>query len=262
MVGDKAAAPWLKWSTIMGLAITDLLDPGTVQLCFLDCCQAGLAMVGENMEVLAASSWDSSTPSAPTRSFSQALINTLKASSGSPITVASLAARMSNDRQLIKNGMPQPFYKACLDETRDPAVIHKINAPSPSPPPGLANPPPYAHVMITVKINSPHSVPSIEHFQKWLTTNLPAYVGEIKIEAHWGSHSTTVLMMIPLELWYTLPDNPAYTFVDHRTDWDGRVERARLLSMSGKGAPSDQSMPPMASGVLSPRKENIRPGRS
>ena len=246
-------APWIKWRTIMDMTAAAKVNPSNTQLCFLDCCHAGLASVGEDIEVLGAATWNNLAPAADLASFSRALVDELKQLNGASITVSKLSASMANHRELIKLGRPRPFHKPSSDPSRQTALIHVIMG-SPTPPPGPTMPPRFAHVMITANISRPDTIPSAEQFSKWVSENIPAYVGDITIDAQWKSNSVTVVLLLPLEVWQNLPDRRAYKFIDFRFDWDGEAHR-RNMAVTAAARQRGLLNPPVPA-----QGENLRPG--
>lgn len=69
-------------------------------------------------------------------------------------------------------------------------------------------------------------------WQRWLTTNSPLGVNEVKIEGVWGSNSTLLLISLPLNTWSALAAHPSCTFVGmvHTPNLiDGRNRKPPLM---------------------------------
>ncbi|KAL6719304.1 hypothetical protein ACLMJK_003543 [Lecanora helva] len=243
--------PWFKWSNVIGTLNLYFDSPNNHQLCLLDCCSAGLASLGEDIEVIAATGWDGTASLDPRQSFTRALIDTLKSFNGSSVTSTQIVSYMYNNTAIAKHLMSQPLHKRSADENRLPALFHAITQ-SPSPQPSIKKVPRHAHVCIRVNVSKEETIPSSAQFSKWLMTNLPDYVGDIAISAKWKKGSVAVIVIVPVEIWLDLPDRPAYAFIDWRPDWDADSVRSTLTTQAAPQVPEAQRQP-------SPRKENVPP---
>ncbi|PHH72062.1 hypothetical protein CDD80_4808 [Ophiocordyceps camponoti-rufipedis] len=209
--------------------------PSDHHLVILDCCAAGLAHLEQTeVEVLGASAWESQSSASPDASFTNALIGAIEGAQGDPITTTRLMAKMLS-MESVRQGMSMPVHKLAA-EKRSPALIHRIQR-SPSPAAALAESPPpkHAHVVITVKVAKSDTVPVARDWAEWLTTNLPPYVGHIDIRANWTTGSSTVLVVLPYEIWLALPDKRAYQFLCYDFEWDvEKTKRRHAAILAGR----------------------------
>ena len=43
--------------------------------------------------------------------------------------------------------------------------------------------------------------------------------------ANWKTTSALIVVLLPIEIWLGLPENPAYTFLDFHRAWDAQAAR-------------------------------------
>ena len=86
-------------------------------------------------------------------------------------------------------------------------------------------------------------MPKAEEWARWLRTNLPAYIGDISIEAAWKTGSALVFFVLPIEVWLSLPERDAYSFVDYHRSWDAAAARQRQLNLLAPPQQQQQQLP-------------------
>ncbi|PYI23503.1 hypothetical protein BO99DRAFT_180813 [Aspergillus violaceofuscus CBS 115571] len=181
-------------------------------LYIFDCCSAGSIAMRDGPEALTACGWEQESSTHPNWSFTRVLIDTLKDIKGQPTPVCQIFSRM---------------YRFCQQNQigRCPLHIPKMGRPSitlrplhtastrPIQPVRTHN-----RVLLCITLNGGVSVPSIQEWQRWLTTNVPADVlgVEVKVEAAF-SGSCKLLITVPVEIWTMLPLRDNYHFVAHVT---------------------------------------------
>ena len=69
----------------------------------------------------------------------------------------------------------------------------------------------FPQVILSVRLESSES-PDATEWLDWLM-EAPSGAEEIKVEGWFGSFSTLIILNIPLNVWHTMPDNPAVSFV-------------------------------------------------
>ena len=72
-------------------------------------------------------------------------------------------------------------------------------------------------VLLVVSLTETESSPDVEAWVKWLTSDAPADIRniDVRIEAAFASHSTLMLVSVPVVVWNLLPETSAYRFVDY-----------------------------------------------
>ena len=205
-------------------------------LIILDCCFAANAArdtaEGSSKEILAACGRGTPTLGVGERSFTQALIDELRAFGDEPFTVAMLHCRLVTIRWRLAS---TPIY-ASLSEKGQPSIVI---APHVSPLAPNAEPSSSGQddsdsmqvdtpatsissctqkrvlVSLSVAENAPLDVGS---WLRWLTHYTPKEISDInvcvRIESVYSSQSTLVIVSMPVPFWDLLPDRQAYGFID------------------------------------------------
>lgn len=187
-------------------------------LYILDCCYASVAAIEGNNELLAASGRESIAASELTTSFCSAFTNCMEALEGYPITVAQIHARLL--RFAHENRLQATPVHATLSRNRPSITLQALNQENT----GTsfeermqryqAMGDSLLRVLIKVKIQGAATRPRIAEWTRWLTTNLLSNVAEISLEAAFEGNSTLLFVTVPLELWSSMEDNEACTFID------------------------------------------------
>ena len=251
-----------------------LLEANPHVLIILDCCFAANAArdtsFGKAKEILAACGGESETPGVCDLSFTSALVEELQYLSHTPFTVAKLFSRLVTSRRKLKttpNHVPlsehgsdsitiAPLRKSGPDKqkgsdqgdsaTSDKAVASPDeNSPlyqSPSDSASSSNfalrslIKPETRVLLSVSVSEEvgHNIAQWVH---WLTTGAPWAVTKIDVtlEAIYKSHSTLVLVSIPIVAWTQLPETAAYRFI-------GFVQSANLYDQSTYEPPMERTI--------------------
>lgn len=220
-------SPTLNWSSLQHLLETAIPHV----LIILDCCYAANAARdtsdGTTKELLAACGRENPTLGIGVRSFTSALIEELQAFGRHPFTVAMLHSRLITMRWRLAF---TPVY-ALLSEHGG----HSIEL-TPQPPPAAPGDPPISpdnemndmmdisppeayiaddtRVLLAVSITNDATC-DISEWKKWLISQAPWDVTkiEVKVEAVFKSHSTMLLISLPIVAWDMLPNRSAYRFI-------------------------------------------------
>ncbi|KAI0512639.1 hypothetical protein F5B22DRAFT_300049 [Xylaria bambusicola] len=236
-------SPWLQWSAIQTLLERSLSDA----LILLDCC-AGAASAafptGSSItETISASSWDAIAPNPGRYSFSATLLEVLQEWKRKTFSVAMLhaeiLARLKHPRPERRNGghfeaRTTPVHFMMTANHRAPSIeLCRINndtvpPPLPSGPAsgrssfagGRASPEEIIgsvpnetvpHVMVSLALEDDQTL-NIEDWERWLAS-FPALAKYVQVQGVFKSHSTLLLLSLPIMVWDMLPDNPACNFV-------------------------------------------------
>ncbi|KPM36249.1 hypothetical protein AK830_g10329 [Neonectria ditissima] len=243
-----ASSPWLQWSAIQTLLERSMSDV----LILLDCC-AGAASAtfptGNSItETISASSWDAIAPDPGRYSFTNALIEVLQEwrvrAFSAAMLHAEVLARLKHPRPITINGkyfearstpvhfMMTANHKApsievsriCLDDHPPspelvpvPTMPHETGrAPDPSTAarndhmftdPNEDTP----HVMISLALEDDQRL-DINAWEQWLSA-FPAMAKYVKVQGVFKSHSTMLLVSMPVTIWDMLPEDHATSFV-------------------------------------------------
>ncbi|CAK44736.1 hypothetical protein CBS115989_7812 [Aspergillus niger] len=212
-------------------------------LYIFDCCSAGSIGLWDGPEAIAACGWEQASSANLNFCLTRVLIDALVDNNGAPITVASLFARLFRNASQNQVG-------AC------PVHIPKSNHPSITLKPlSIRDFRPSRHprfserVLLSIEVKDDHSERDVKAWEAWLSSNIPEDVlsVDIKIEATFQSHSTVLLITVPLEVWTMLPDHPGYNFVSHVTSNNG-------FSANRVALPHRPAQPRGENELLSPRK--------
>ncbi|KAF5018527.1 hypothetical protein F66182_9485 [Fusarium sp. NRRL 66182] len=244
----EATSPWLQWSAIQTLLERSLSDV----LILLDCC-AGAASAtfpsGASItETISASSWDAIAPDPGRYSFTNALIEVLqewriKAFSAAMLH-AEVLARLKHPRPITINGKyfearSTPVHFMMTSNHKAPSIeICRMSRGDSLPSPELLPMPTIGHETgrapdpISVSQNdymftepnedSPHVMISlaleddqrldINAWEQWLGA-FPAMARYVKVQGVFKSHSTMLLVSMPVPIWDLLPEDQATSFV-------------------------------------------------
>jgi len=242
-------SPWLQWSAIQTLLERSVSDV----LILLDCCAGAASATfptGKSItETISASSWDAIAPDPGRYSFTNALIEVLHEwrlrTFSAAMLHAEVLARLKHPRPILINGKhfearSTPVHFMMTSNHRAPSIeIGRVVPQSqmpPSPPkelpyrqpaspfsqeetlsrdslipataePGEGNP----HVMISLALEEDQRL-DINAWEQWLAS-FPALAKYVKIQGVFKSHSTLLLLSLPVMVWDLLPDDPACSFV-------------------------------------------------
>ena len=203
-------------------------------LIILDCCFAANAArdtsEGTTKELLAACGRENPTLGVGDRSFTSALIEELQSFGNMPFTVAMLHMRLVSVRWrlaftpiyalLSEHGghsiTIRPFPEndkssAPFDKPKDVDTDCMQLSDDDSSSPSLAS---ETRVLLSVSVAEEAPV-NVFEWVSWLTNQAPWEVTKIdmRVESVFRSHSTLLLMSIPVFAWAKLPENNAYRFI-------------------------------------------------
>lgn len=174
----------------------------------MDSCNSAMAGIRPDGEILTAAKWDSVASANLTFSFTQILIDEIKAQNGRAFTACDLYTNLITNA--LKNNMgAAPIHEANVNHSS--VLFHKIGsrearelvrAPRSS----------TARVLITVSYIG-GILPNVDECNKWQLSNMPPGIRDVEIVANWGSSSRTSLVCVPVQIWNYLRDDPSYNFV-------------------------------------------------
>ncbi|GKT46710.1 uncharacterized protein ColSpa_06891 [Colletotrichum spaethianum] len=242
-------SPWLQWSAIQTLLERSASDV----LILLDCCAGAASATFPNgnsiTETISASSWDAIAPDPGRYSFTNALIEVmqewrLRAFSAAMLH-AEVLARLKHPRPVTINGKlfearSTPVHFMMTANHKAPSIELSRVVPAekrpPSPPqevaaavdgseapeglPGGRGPgAPISgepnedtpHVMISLALEDDQQL-DLNAWEQWLS-NFPAMAKYVKVQGVFKSHSTLLLVSMPVMVWDLLPEDHATSFV-------------------------------------------------
>ncbi|KAI1096514.1 hypothetical protein F5B19DRAFT_481368 [Rostrohypoxylon terebratum] len=237
-------SPWLQWSAIQTLLERSLSDV----LILLDCCAGAASATFPNgnsiTETISASSWDAIAPDPGRYSFTNTLIEVLqewrRRTFSAAMLHAEVLARLKHPRPEMLNGKhfearATPVHFMMTANHKAPSIeiarILSSDARPPSPPQESgfdANPmngrsagpqdivgsepnEDVPHVMISLALEEDQRL-NINDWEHWLS-NIPALAKYVKVQGVFKSHSTLLLLSMPVMVWDLLPENHACNFV-------------------------------------------------
>ncbi|CAK7269570.1 hypothetical protein SEPCBS57363_003669 [Sporothrix epigloea] len=238
-------SPWLQWSAIQTLLERSVSDT----LILLDCCAGAASATFPNgksiTETISASSWDAIAPDPGRYSFTNALIEVLQEwrvrTFSAAMLHAEVLARLKHPRPITINGKffearSTPVHFMMTANHRAPSIeIGRIIPPNrqlPSPPadpdyghyvhgpsggrgplgqpvsgPNEDEP----HVMISLALEDDQNL-DLNAWEQWLAS-FPALAKYVKVQGVFKSHSTLLLLSVPVMVWDLLPENRACSFI-------------------------------------------------
>ncbi|KAI0434113.1 hypothetical protein F5Y09DRAFT_5587 [Xylaria sp. FL1042] len=234
---------WLQWSAIQTLLERSLSDA----LILLDCC-AGAASAafptGSSItETISASSWDAIAPNPGRYSFTSTLLEVLQEWKRKTFSVAMLhaeiLARLKHPRPERRNGnhieaRTTPVHFMMTANHKAPS-IELCRIPDDTLPPSLPSVSTSGrnsfiegrasteeiigsqpnesvpHVMVSLALEDDQNL-NIEDWERWLAS-IPALAKYVQVQGVFKSHSTLLLLSLPVMVWDMLPDHHACNFI-------------------------------------------------
>ena len=234
-----------RWSAIQTLLERSLSDC----LILLDCCAGAASATFPNgssiTETISASSWDAIAPDPGRYSFTNALIEVLQEwkhrTYSAAMLHAEVLARLKHPRPVLLNGKhfearSTPVHFMMTSNHRAPSIEMARTVPNgvcpPSPPQepqgeeaptptGRSAGPPdnvpqepnedVPHVMISLALEGDQQL-DVNAWESWLAA-FPAIAKYVKVQGVFKSHSTLVLLSLPVMVWDLLPENLACNFI-------------------------------------------------
>lgn len=174
----------------------------------MDSCNAAMAGIHPDGEILTATGWEATTSAITVFRFTRVLIDEINSLNGRAFTACDMHSMMLT-RAFTNNLSATPIHKA--DMSCHSVLVHKIDTREAGDlaRASLTN---TAKVLITVSIDKYH-LPNIDDWTKWLTANMPTDLRDVEIIAHWRASSGVTLVSIPIQLWDYIQDDPGYNFV-------------------------------------------------
>ncbi|KAK4231488.1 hypothetical protein QBC38DRAFT_465860 [Podospora fimiseda] len=244
-------SPWLQWSAIQTLLERSISDVLILLDCCAGAASATFPTGQSITETISASSWDAIAPDPGRYSFTNALIEVLeewrhKAFSAAMLH-AEVLARLKHPRPILINGKhfearSTPVHFMMTSNYKAPSIeICRLVPPPPSEsssrrrlldsampggrgwgqryPSASDNMIPSTsepnedepHVMISLALEDDQRL-DMEAWEEWLA-GFPALAKYVKVQGIFKSHSTLLLLSLPVMVWDFLPDDPACAFV-------------------------------------------------
>ncbi len=209
-------------------------------LYIIDSCYAASAGVENRREVLAASSIEQAADGGVQglQTLTKALCEIL-GSHPEPATIAQIHARLIHHWQNADSNMhPQvtPVHRAAEEPKTASVVLAPLATygvrPTVRPEKSVG----YSKVLITVALDVRTPL-SLEQWREWLTANVSPEAGSIEVVGLFETTSRLVLLTLPVALWDTLVDNPAYCFVGFVTSTNLIMQELESAA-SGSGSSS------------------------
>lgn len=238
-----SGSPSLQWSAIQTLLERSISDV----LILLDCCAGAASATFPNgksiTETISASSWDAIAPDPGRYSFTNALIEVLgewrlKTFSAAMLH-AEVLARLKHPRPIRINGKrfearSTPVHFMMTSDHKAPSIeMSRITPDDPQPP---SPPQPSSsldgrllgrgpeedgcftepnedkpHVMISLALEDDQRL-DLNAWQQWLAS-FPALAKYVTVQGVFKSHSTLLLLSMPVTIWDLLPEDQACSFV-------------------------------------------------
>ncbi|KAK4190420.1 hypothetical protein QBC35DRAFT_428529 [Podospora australis] len=243
-------SPWLQWSAIQTLLERSISDILILLDCCAGAASATFPTGQSITETISASSWDAIAPDPGRYSFTNALIEVLEEWKSKTFSAAMLhaevLARLKHPRPILINGKhfearstPVHFMMTSNHKAPSIEITRLIPPPPPQPSRGQAligqgvaggrnwsEQAPFPadgipttsepnedepHVMISLALEDDQRL-DINAWQEWLA-GFPALAKYVKVQGIFKSHSTLLLLSLPVMVWDFLPDDPACSFV-------------------------------------------------
>ncbi|KAI1496699.1 hypothetical protein F5X99DRAFT_58051 [Biscogniauxia marginata] len=277
-------SPWLQWSAIQTLLERSLSDV----LILLDCCAGAASATFPNgnsiTETISASSWDAIAPDPGRYSFTSALIEILQQwrvrTFSAAMLHAEVLARLKHPRPIMLNGQQfearsTPVHFMMTANHRAPSIeLSRVVSPDmrpPSPPQEPAADPSafvgrsagpqdivgsepnedVPHVMISLALEDDQRL-NINDWEHWLSS-IPALAKYVKVQGVFKSHSTLLLLSLPVMVWNLLPENHACNFIafirSNNLVAQGRKEPQPMEDEVSTGADMDADQTSIYSGT-------------
>lgn len=238
-----SGSPSLQWSAIQTLLERSISDV----LILLDCCAGAASATFPNgksiTETISASSWDAIAPDPGRYSFTNALIEVLgewrlKTFSAAMLH-AEVLARLKHPRPIRINGKrfearSTPVHFMMTSDHKAPSIeMSRIGPDNPQPP---SPPQPSSsldgrllgrnvvddgcftepnedkpHVMISLALEDDQRL-DLNAWEQWLSS-FPALAKYVTVQGVFKSHSTLLLLSMPVTIWDLLPEDQACSFV-------------------------------------------------
>lgn len=245
-------SPWLQWSAIQTLLERSMSDVLILLDCCAGAASATFPTGKSITETISASSWDAIAPDPGRYSFTNALIEVLQEwrvkTFSAAMLHAEVLARLKHPRPILINGKhfearSTPVHFMMTSNHRAPSIeigriVPEARLP-PTPPkelpyhgrhisqPELAQDVPIPqdalvpcttepnenqpHVMISLALEDDQRL-DINAWEQWLGS-FPALAKYVKVQGVFKSHSTLLLLSLPVMVWDLLPDDPACAFI-------------------------------------------------
>ena len=268
----------VRWSAIQTLLERSKSDV----LILLDCCAGAASATFPNgnsiTETISASSWEAIAPDPGRYSFTNALIEVLQEwrmrNFSAAMLHAEVLARLKHPRPITINGkhfearstpvhfMMTANHKAPSIELSRMRHVEEVREPEPhrSPPimmgratdtgePSVGMPASKEpdedtpHVMISLALEDDQRL-DINAWEQWLNA-FPSMAKYVKVQGVFKSHSTLLLVSLPVMVWDLLPEDPAISFV--------AFIRSNNLAIQRKPQPQQVSSPAAVRGMQAER---------
>ena len=242
---------FLRWSAIQTLLERSISDALILLDCCAGAASATFPNGKSITETISASSWNAIAPDPGRFSFTSTLIEVLQEWKARTFSAAMLhaeiLARLKHPRPILidnkhSEARTTPVHFMMTSNHKAPSIefsrVMPQNAAPPSPivdlpTPQTEEPPPAAaqqasgrfvdseevsgptidepHVMISLALEDDQRL-DLNAWEQWLA-NFPAFARHVKVQGVFQSHSTLLLLSLPVMVWDLLPEDPACSFV-------------------------------------------------
>jgi hypothetical protein len=245
-----ADSSWLQWSAIQTLLERSKSDVLILLDCCAGAASATFPTGNSITETISASSWDAIAPDPGRYSFTNALIEVLQEwrmrAFSAAMLHAEVLARLKHPRPININGKhfearSTPVHFMMTSNHKAPSIElcrtppdEKLSSPAPDVnlsvdvheaaqattdvsevvPDGLISKEPNEdtpHVMISLALEEDQRL-DINAWEQWISA-FPAMAKYVKVQGVFKSHSTLLLVSMPVMIWDLLPEDPATSFV-------------------------------------------------
>ncbi|KAH6694006.1 hypothetical protein F5X68DRAFT_273413 [Plectosphaerella plurivora] len=244
-------SPWLQWSAIQTLLERSASDVLILLDCCAGAASATFPTGSSITETISASSWDAIAPDPGRYSFTNALIEVMQEwrlrTFSAAMLHAEVLARLKHPRPITINGKlfearSTPVHFMMTSNHRAPSIeltrVVPLEKRPPSPPqdrsPGTASTEATSeaetatgrgpalsvptepnedtpHVMISLALEGDQQL-DLNAWEQWLAA-FPAMAKYVKVQGVFKSHSTLLLLSMPVMVWDLLPEDHATSFI-------------------------------------------------
>lgn len=191
-------------------------------LILLDCCYAGGGAIGVNKEIIAASAGDQLAYNGPA-SFSSNLIQQLQhaAATRQILTSPQLYARLAT-KALVRNKdgtaelLSTPIHIQNYQTNRRPIYLAPVMSfENWSVPRSFAIFSQPINVLLSVHLRD-GQLKTLQELREWLMRSRPPCVHRVEFRDIFPSGSATLIFEVTLDVWDSLPDHPAISFISFK----------------------------------------------
>ncbi|PWY70602.1 hypothetical protein BO83DRAFT_447272 [Aspergillus eucalypticola CBS 122712] len=188
-------------------------------LYIFDCCSACSVALWDGPEAIAACGWGQTSSANVNFCLTRVLLDTLIDNDGAPITVASLFSRLYRNASQNQVGACPVHIPRCGHPSITLKPLTRLFRPS-------FHSRCSERILLSIEVNDNANERDVKAWEAWLLRGIPNDVLsiDIKVEGSFHSHSTVVLLTVPIEVWTMLTDHPGYKFISLVTSNNGLLK--------------------------------------